>query len=171
MTITLCDSRIELIPATLNMLKTELDPSHSVFESLDVTEPAYWPPELNDEDSNRFFMSLLETDPQNVGWSFYYAVDTTRGRKLVGNGGYLGKPSKAGTVEIGYSILTPFRRQGIATALTRLLVQKAFADARVHKVLAKTLPGFAPSIGVLLKMGFIQTDTNDEFSSFELKRP
>jgi len=171
MTLTLCDSRIELIPATLIQLRTELDGSTPIHTLLGLDEPPYWPPEGNDNDSVQFFAGLLDQDPENSGWGAYYLVDKSVGRHLAGSGGYLGKPDADGSVEIGYSILTPFRRKGLATALTRLLVEKAFADTRVNYVLAKTLPDFKPSIGVLEKLGFTQTGATDDYHTHRLTRP
>ena len=160
-----------MIPATIKQLRAELDGSTPIHTLLGLDEPPYWPPEGNDNDSVQFFAALLETDPENNGWGAYYLIDTSIGRRLAGSGGYLGKPDDQGAVEIGYSILTPFRRNGLATALTRLLVTKAFADTRVNYVLAKTLPNFKPSIGVLQKTGFIQTDTNEDYYTHRLTRP
>ena len=76
-----------------------------------------------------------------------------RPRTLVGVVGYKGMP-KDGTVEVGYGIVAEHQRRGYATEATRALVDQAFATPGVTRVIAETLPGLAPSIGVLEKLKF-----------------
>ena len=91
---------------------------------------------------------------------------------LVGAGGYKGRPSPEGTVEIGYSIVPEYQRRGLATEAAAALVARAFCDTRVNRVIAETLPKLAPSIGVLRKNGFrlIGEGSEPEVIRFELTR-
>ncbi len=152
----LTDGRLTLVPATITMLEAELAGDHTqVFTLLNVSAPPYWPPELNDADSYGHFLNVLKTAPGAEGWGAYYAIHTAPISALVGTGGFIAPPDNKGTVEIGYSILSPNRRQGLATRLSRLLVKKAFADKRVTSVIAHTYPHLIGSIGVLTNAGFL----------------
>lgn len=151
----LTDGQLTLVPATLAMLEAEQTLNHTkVFNSLGVSQPSYWPPELNDKDSFGHFLNILKTVPKSQGWGAYYAITSIGPRTLVGTGGFIAPPNTEGSVEIGYSILQPHRRQGFATRLSQLLVKKAFSNNLVNEVIAHTYPHLVGSIGVLNKVGF-----------------
>ncbi len=65
-----------------------------------------------------------------------------------------GLPDDDGSYMIGYSILPPFRRRGLASEGVASLVEAAFATGRISRVLAETYPHLIASIGVLEKNGF-----------------
>jgi RimJ/RimL family protein N-acetyltransferase len=72
---------------------------------------------------------------------------------LVGLGGYKGPPNE-GSIEIGYSVLAQYRRQGLASEAVHALVDFAFTDPEVQQVTAETFPALIASVGVLEKCGF-----------------
>jgi RimJ/RimL family protein N-acetyltransferase len=74
--------------------------------------------------------------------------------ELVGWGGYKGPPGADGTVEIGYEIAAVRRGQGLATDAARAMVDAAFADPAVRRVIAHTLPEPNASNHILRKLGF-----------------
>jgi len=80
-----------------------------------------------------------------------------------------GEP-RDGTVEIGYSILPAFQRSGYASEAVAALVEWAFADARVERVIAETFPELAGSIGVLRKTGFHSCEGASEPGLLRFKR-
>lgn len=152
---TLNDGQLMLVPATRTMIEAEL--AHNTVKLcklLGTSAPPYWPPELNDDDSFTHFLNILNTAPDSAEWGAHYAIANHNGYVLVGTGGFVKPPDENGIVEIGYSILTPYRQQGYATQLARLLVKKAFADQRITYVIAKTYPHLIGSIDVLTKVGF-----------------
>ena len=149
--------RLTLVPGTPELGRAELRSLAELAALLGARVPAGWPPELYDTAAIEYSVAQLEGDPEQAGWSFYYFIlCDRRGAEpvLVGAGGYKGKPSAEGTVEIGYSIVAEYQRRGLATEAAAALVAHAFRDARVSRVIAETLPGLAPSIGVLRKNGF-----------------
>jgi [ribosomal protein S5]-alanine N-acetyltransferase len=73
--------------------------------------------------------------------------------ELVGWGGFKGPPTE-GVVELGYEIAAARQGRGLATAATRAMLAEAFADDRVTKVIAHTLPERNASTRVLEKTGF-----------------
>ena len=171
MTNILTNGRVELIPATIPLIELELHEGETPFAALDVAEPPYWPPELNDNDSFNYALSVLRGNPGTDHWGFYYLVETLPRRHLVGMGGFKGPADDKGDVEIGYSILEPYRRCGYAAAMCNLLIAKAFADSAVQSVSATTLPHLLPSIGVLKKCGFSFVGEVEGIVTYRLARP
>ena len=119
---------------------------------LDVPRPASWPPPLNDQASQQWFVDMLRADPHAVGWGIWYVIAVDTNRALVGNIGFKGRPSN-GSCEIGYSILPPFQSRGYATEAARALIAWAFSHSDVDRVTAETLPELSASIRVMEKCG------------------
>jgi RimJ/RimL family protein N-acetyltransferase len=150
-------ARLDLLPGTIEVLKAELAGREALAGILGIEIPASWPPPLFDVDAMQWMLGRLEEDPAFEEWGFRYFV--RRGEDgapgiTVGAGGFKGPPTPEGSVEVGYSVLSEFQRQGFATEATNGLVQHAYEDSQVTHVIAETLPGLTPSIGVLEKAGF-----------------
>jgi RimJ/RimL family protein N-acetyltransferase len=146
-------TRLELIASTLELTLLELQSAKALAAALDVTEPSSWPPPLNDESSQRWFLEKLQSDPGIIGWTmWYFMLGAGRRRELVGNGGFKGAPQH-GTVEVGYSILPEHQRNGYATEATGGLIAWAFSHPEVDRVAAETLPDLEPSLSVMRKCG------------------
>jgi RimJ/RimL family protein N-acetyltransferase len=147
------------------VLEAELTGQEMLERALGVVVPEEWPPELFDEAAVRFALERFRENPGWLDWGFRYFVfrDPSGGPGvLAGAGGYKGPPDEDGSVEISYSVLREFRRRGIATEATRGMVDRAFADDRVRLVFAQTLPELIPSIGVLIKTGFVFAGPGNE---------
>ena len=74
-------------------------------------------------------------------------------RTLVGDLGFKGRPDDEGTVEIGYSVLPAYRRQGFAWEAVRALVKWGLAQQEVRRIVAECSADNGPSIRVLEKAG------------------
>ncbi len=148
--------RLNLLPASLRTLQAELSGAEALAALLGVEVPADWPPELYDEQAVHYIIEKIRSAPSAGDWWFHYFV--TNGRQgpsvAIGAGGYKGPPDRSGTVEIGYSVLSDYRRRGYATEAAMALVNRAFQFKRVSRVIAETLPHLKPSIGVLDNCGF-----------------
>lgn len=59
---------------------------------------------------------------------------------IVGNAGCKGAPNAAGEVELGYTVLTAHRRQGLAIAAARLLVERCIREPSVTSLFATIAP-------------------------------
>jgi RimJ/RimL family protein N-acetyltransferase len=167
--------RMTLIPATLPMLRAELTRPEEFSRLLEAEVASPWPPPLNNEASNQWMIRQLEQNPETGGWGmWYYLLRRSGGQRpiLIGNGGYKGAPTSDGTVEIGYSIVESYQRKGLGSEAARGLVDHAFRDPSVKRVIAETFPHLVPSIGVLMKNGFHLTGLGSEEGAiqFELKR-
>lgn len=147
-------NRLELVAATIELAEAELSNPTALAGLLDVPGPADWPPPLNDEDSQRHFLSLLRrAEPDTAGWSLWFCICRAP-RALIGNAGFKGPP-KEGSVEIGYSMLAQQQRNGYCTEAVRALLAWAFEHQTVDTAVAHTLPAARPSMRVLEKCGFV----------------
>ena len=153
--------RLVLVPASPELLRDALVDDPSLARALGAALPTDWPPEFYDADALTYTLDRLESGPGSEGWSMYFFV-RREGHVLVGNGGYYAPPSEDGTVEIGYSVVPSMQGRGYATEATRGLVHRAFADPRVGRVIASTLPDRIPSIRVVEKVGFVPLDVSPE---------
>lgn len=97
---------------------------------------------------------LLQDNPALQPWWMYLFVHRT-GQTLIGSGGFKGKPDETGMVEIGYEVSAPYRQQGFATEVVKAMVQFAFNQPQVTRILAHTLPEENPSNRLLKKLGFV----------------
>ncbi len=154
--------RQELLPATPTLLRAELAGPDALAAATHAHVPKDWPPDLYDDAAIRWALDWLIWHPEQAAWSFYYFVlPKPAGRTLVGLGGFKGAPTD-GAVEIGYSVVGSFQRRGFASEAVRGFVRFAFADRRVERVIAETLPHLVPSIGVLEKCGFAHVGDGSE---------
>jgi ribosomal-protein-alanine N-acetyltransferase len=151
--------RLELISGTPALIRAEMDDRERFGELLDATIPEGWPPEDVGEATMEFMAQWLEEGPEQAGWWCWYFVlkdEGAGGRVLIGNGGFKGRPSRQGTVEVGYAIHPSFRESGYATEAVKALVGWAFRQPRVERVVAETEPGNRRSRRVLEKAGFVR---------------
>lgn len=169
-------TRLELLAATLEHVRTEIEAPERLSSLLGATVSPDWPPGEYDADAMEFFRERLEQGgPAVVGWYGWYAIRREDGdvpATLVGAAGYLGPSDDQGRVEIGYSILPAWQAQGYATEITEALVSRALADIDVRVVLAHTQEHNHASIRVLQRCGFVLEGEGSEPGSlrFELAR-
>ena len=101
----------------------------------------------------QYVLDKLSEDIEDNNWWTYFPIHKND-NKIIGSGGYKGKPTQDGTVELGYEIAPKYRNQGLATEMTKGFIENALKDNRVKSVIAYTLAQENPSTKVLLKCGF-----------------
>lgn len=160
--------RLELIPGTIDTISSAIDDLGALAARLDAIVPSTWPPEHLDRDALQWTLRWLSEPSNDPRWGFYWVV-LRAPRTLIGVVGYKGMPTD-GSVEIGYGIVSEFQRRGHATEATRALVDQAFSTPGVTRVIAETLPGLVPSIGVLEKLGFSLIGAGSEEGTIRYER-
>ncbi|MBC7542930.1 MAG: GNAT family N-acetyltransferase [Candidatus Sericytochromatia bacterium] len=147
-------SRLELIALSLAMAQVPVTDKAALATMVDGTVAEQWPPEQMDEDAQRWLTEQLTVDPDQEEWLLWYLVHTEgTERRLIGTVGFKGRPDADGTVELGYSVVPAYQRQGLATEAVLDLIDWALADRTVKRIVAETYPHLTPSIRVMEKCG------------------
>ncbi len=145
--------RLSLVPLTPALGTADLAGRDALARELGAEVPDGWPPELFERDKLEWTIRHLEQHPREIGWWLHYILFRPEDR-LVGVAGFKGPPDANGLIEVGYSILSAFRRRGIATEATLGLADHVFARKDVHCIIAQTLQSYSASRTVLEKAGF-----------------
>ena len=160
----LITSRLELIPATVALLRAKIDCGEPFFRLLGVEPVDDWPP-VDTADALPFFLEQMQRIPKMERWLAWYWIFPGKRREesiLVGNGGFKGPPDSDGVVEIGYYVRPTHRRRGYATEAVRCLVEHAFSCTGVKVVVAETQGDNAASLRLLENVGFVLTGEGSE---------
>ena len=152
--------RLTLVAANHELVSSDIAGRAQLSNLLEAVVPDNWPPDLYDRPAMEYSLRQLE-DPSMQGWSFWYLL-LTADNELIGLCGFKGRPDPAGSVEIGYSILSQFRGMGLATEAAMRLIGWAFTHQAVREVSAETLPHLKSSIRVLEKNGMEFTGPGSE---------
>ncbi|MDO9326574.1 MAG: GNAT family N-acetyltransferase [Methanoregula sp.] len=148
--------RLELIPASLAILESDLEDRAGLSRLLDATIPVSWPPPLLDTNALTEFVRMKreKSDPQFITWYWVRVDPVTKTRTLIGSGGISSSALADSTVMIGYSVLDEFQNQGYATEAIQSLIPIIFSLSGIRKIMATTYPDLVPSIRVLEKNKF-----------------
>ncbi|MEN6611479.1 MAG: GNAT family N-acetyltransferase [Methanoregulaceae archaeon] len=161
--------RLELIPATLDILKSDLGNRDRLAGLLHAEIPASWPPPMLTPDVLKEFIRLKYegADPLCITWYWIRDEGNPENRVLIGSGGIATLPVAKNGVFIGYSVLSEFQNRGYATEAVRAIVSVIFAVPNLRRILATTNPNLPASIRVLEKTGFIRSGTISGGTGFD----
>lgn len=165
--------RMVLVAANAELVRADLESPEALEQMLNASVPESWPPDLYDRDAMEHALRMLE-DSTAPGWSFWYLLLRNQEQpQLVGICGFKGRPDRAGSTEISYSIIDKFRNQGLASEAVERLVRWAFSHQTVQEVSAETLPHLQSSIRVMKKNGFEFTGAGSELGviRYAVQRP
>ncbi|MCL6674016.1 GNAT family N-acetyltransferase [Streptomyces panaciradicis] len=95
----------------------------------------------------------LAKDPSAAPWITRAAVSELDGA-VVGDAGFHGPPDEAGLVEVGYTVVPGYRRQGYARAMLRALLVRAAAEPGVMTVRARIGSDNTASLATIAGFGF-----------------
>lgn len=149
--------RLTLVALDRELARQQSEDRKAFFETLEAKYEPFWPPELNDEQTQAWTRAQLDAAPDEAGWySWVFLMEMGPGQavRAVGLGGFHGPPDTSGCVEIGYSMLPSFREQGLATEAVEGLLDWARQQDGVRAVVAATLSHLNASRRVLEKTGF-----------------
>ena len=163
MPMTIRTARMTLVPATAALARAEIEDRAAFAAQLGGVVPEAWPPETL-RDALAFFLQQLEADPERVGWIAWYGLADGEGDvvpTLIASGGFFGPPQE-GSVEIGYSVLPDFQRQGYGGEMAGALTEWALAQPGVERVIANVAAGNTSSVRLLRRLGFSERGASDE---------
>ena len=166
--------RLTLIPSDLPLARAEIADRPHFAELLGAHVSENWPPE-SAADALPWFLAQLEADPANFGWLAWYVLlndPPSAGRVLIAGIGFKGQPLPDGTVEVGYSVLPQFQRNGYAGEMMGAILDWAFGHPQVTRIVADTMPTNEPSVRMLVRHGFrpFGPGTEDGSILFEKRR-
>lgn len=159
--------RLDLVPATLEILEADRNDRRKLARLLDAEIPGSWPPELlGDETLGAFIQMMTEGgDPLFATWYWVLDDPAAGGRVLIGAVGTATPPTLEETedrVLIGYSVLDEFEGRGYATEAIRHLIPAIFALPGIRRIEAAIYPELAAPIRVLEKNGFVRAGAGFE---------
>jgi RimJ/RimL family protein N-acetyltransferase len=152
-------ARLELVAATAELAELAIGDGRALADKMRARVPRGWPPPLT-EDTQVFMAQTLAAAPHECGWWLWYFIDAGE-RALVGQGGFKGPPQD-GTLEVGYSIVEVFQRRGFATEAVGALLEWAFVQPGVERVIAHTYRHLHASIRVMEKNGLVYLGAGEE---------
>ena len=158
-------TRLEVISLTPEMARAERDDRDRLLRDYQIRLAEPWPPPLNDEASLAWTIAVLDANKDQAGWGGWYICLPGREGEptlAIGGCGFKGLPDESGTVEVGYSVLEEYQRRGYASEAIGALVDWAFAQPGVRRVIAETYPELIGSLGVLRKLRFKPVDSGSE---------
>jgi ribosomal-protein-alanine N-acetyltransferase len=151
MSLIISTERLDLIPATLEIVETDLHRRDELPALLNAEIGDGWPPPLVDVSAMECLKQALQTDSELGGWTAWYWI-LRESRTTIGMSGFKSRPIN-GAVELGYGVLPKYQCRGFATEVVRAMSDWALAQG-VDCVFAETLPELIASQRVLLKTGF-----------------
>jgi [ribosomal protein S5]-alanine N-acetyltransferase len=101
---------------------------------------------------NSEVISFLSGQTRAGSWPVFFYIHRAD-NKLVGDGGFKGKPDRKGAIEIGYALVPPYRGQGLAAEAARAIVDWAFSHPKIKAVTAETLLSGKASMRLLQRLG------------------
>lgn len=147
--------RLRLVAGTKVLAAAEIEGRVKLARLLGALVPETWPPD-NLRDVLGYLHGLYEEHPEWEGWLTWYAIRIDDDYPVLCGGiGFKGPPDKQGMVEIGYSVLPEFQRQGLATEMVAGIVRWAKRRSEVRQLEAETNIDNKASIRVLEKNSFI----------------
>ncbi len=153
--------RLQLLGADSTVLRADLAGRADLAQVLGAVVPASWPPEFLDEAATRWALAAAEEMPADSMWRMYYMLLRHPEAIAIGTCGFKFPPDARGCVEVGYSVLPAFQRQGLATEAVFALMDVA-ARHGAREVCAQTLPDLTASLRVMEKSGMVLTGAGSE---------
>ncbi|GIN41358.1 GNAT family N-acetyltransferase [Heyndrickxia oleronia] len=115
------------------------------------------------------FLEKLREDSTQLGWGVWLVI-IKENNTIIGDIGFKGKPNSENTVEVGYGIIPSAQNKGYATEAVKEIINWAFTNDDVDRVVAECLHDNIPSIKVLEKLNMNKIGTVNDMLKWELKK-
>jgi RimJ/RimL family protein N-acetyltransferase len=126
-----------------------------------------WPPEHWEPHVRTHILTQFETHPESVGWHRYVLLNR-HAPVLVGCLGAF--PCAAGDVEVGYSVVPSYQRQGIGTEAANAFIEWLLQQPTIRTVSAQTFETMPQSIKVMQRCGMKWIGQGDEAGMVKYRR-
>jgi RimJ/RimL family protein N-acetyltransferase len=90
----------------------------------------------------------------SLGPFLAYVIVRRSDERAIGDAGFHGPPNASGEVEVGYALVPAARGSGFAHEAMQLLIAWTWSQPTVRLITARVSPDNAPSVRVLLRLGF-----------------
>ncbi|MDF5707357.1 MAG: GNAT family N-acetyltransferase [Nostoc sp. S4] len=160
--------RLELLPCSLKVAQAVVTKNKSEVERLlGVRVPDEW---YASEVLDFFpmYAQMLIDDPSQLGWGVWlmiHIVDNT----LIGDLGFGGKPNEQGTTQMGYEVISAYRQQGFAFEAVEALVNFAFTQPELTRIISHSPDNHVASLRILEKLGMQEISRDENLIKWELK--
>ncbi|QJB34275.1 GNAT family N-acetyltransferase [Chitinophaga oryzae] len=162
----LTTSRLLVCPCRLPLITAIYLQDPQAVTLLNADIPPEWPmSEL--KELLPHLIELLQHDPKSFPWLLWAIVSATD-KTVLGNIGFKGRPDENGMVEIGYSLLPPYRKQGYMQEAATALITWAFQQPFVKSIEAECAVDNSASRKVLQRLGMRQTGMQDNMLRWQL---
>ena len=165
---TIQSERLDLVSMAPAFLLASLEGRLDEAECLLGAEvPQDWPGDR--ERTVRWRLDDLAVNPAAQPWLLRAIVLRAPERRMIGHVGFHDPPGPERKVEVGYSVWPEYRRLGYAQEAVEALFAWAEREHGIRRFVASVGPWNAPSLGLVRKLGFVQTGVHlDEYDGEEL---
>ncbi|MDR4886008.1 GNAT family N-acetyltransferase [Fredinandcohnia sp. QZ13] len=115
------------------------------------------------------YLRELKDDSTLLGWGVWFVINQEN-NTIIGDIGFKGKPNSENIVEIGYGIVPSTQGKGYATEAVQKLIEWAFSDKNVTKIVAECLDDNVPSIRVLEKLQMNRIGSENKMLKWQLEK-
>ncbi len=144
--------RLELLPCSLEVAQAAIAKNAPLVEKYLA---AFVPEDWYKADVQGFlpkYIEMLEIDPSQLGYGVWLMIRTDDST-LIGDVGFVGKSNDEESLEIGYEVLSAYRNQGYATEAVAAIIDFAFKQLQIKKIIAHTPKDNVASIQIMEKLG------------------
>jgi len=145
--------RLQLLACDMAVIEAVLVSDEALAELLDIQITQNW--STFGKEIFEYSKAKLLDQPEEANWGAYLPILKEENR-LIGSGGFKGRPNEHGMVEIGYEIAVAYRQRGLATEMAEALIEHSRKNPAVRKVWAHTLAEENISCKVLEKCGLLR---------------
>lgn len=165
-------SRLELVAITPELLHAEESNLSRLASLLTAFIPAEWPPAEWEPHVRAMIALQCSEKPHTTGWHRYVvllpsAPPQLRSQLIGCLGGF---PKDAGEVEIGYSTLPAFQRQGFGSEAALAFVEWLLQQEGVTAVTAQTYLGMSESLKIMQRCGMLPDGQGDDPGTVRYRR-
>lgn len=170
----MCNIQVDdfaLIPANPEFLRLLVAGDFSsAGQFLNVIVDRGWPHDAEAIEGLTWHLKALDRDPDELLWRIRLIVLCST-RNVIGAINLKGQPDESGTVEIGWGVNQEYRGRGIATRATQLVMQWAFSQPKVKKIIATISLDNVASMQVAERVGMRKTSyTRRDLPVWEIEK-